>query len=242
MRDSTPSAVAERVLATIPEPLSPSQQVPPPPGTGTLTARAPEAAYDTLRVERPSGGDSSAVPVPSLTQPLGNSPQGTLTMPDTLMAPLTAPPAAAAAPAANPSPATGEPANPAGATATTPATEECWRVQVAAPEDKAMADSRSAAAQSLLLVPMAITYEKGLYKVRTRECLTHAAADALKQRAVDSGFAGAFLLNPAVAAAPPAAKPAAKPHLKPKPKPKSKLKPSAAKHPASTTRAKKPAR
>ena len=105
-----------------------------------------------------------------------------------------------------------------------------------------MADSRSAAAQSLLLVPMTITYEKGLYKVRTHDCMTHDAADALKQRALDSGFTGAFLLNATVAAAPTAAKSTHKPSLKPKPKSKPKLKPSSAKHPAPKTRAKKPTR
>ena len=47
-----------------------------------------------------------------------------------------------------------------------------------------MADSRSAAAQSLLMVPMSVTYEKGLYKVRTHDCMERSAADVLKQRAL----------------------------------------------------------
>jgi hypothetical protein len=229
MRDSLPTAEAERVLATIPEPLSPSQQIPPPAGTGTLVARAPEAAYDTLRAASPNAGDSAAVPVPAPTAPLGTSPEGTLTMPDTLTAPAAAATGAAAAPPAAASSAATETTPPAGATATPTAPTECWRVQVSAPDDKAMADSRSEAAQSLLLVPMTITFEKGLYKVRTRDCMTRDAADALKQRAQESGFTGAFLINGSAAAAPAS---------KPKPKPKSKS--ASSKHSSHTTSGTKP--
>jgi hypothetical protein len=210
MNDSLPTAEAERVLATIPEPLSPSQQVPPPAGTGTLVARAPEAAYDTLRVTSPNAGDSAAVPVPAPTQPLGTNQEVTLAMPDTLAAPAAAATGAGAAPPAATSSATTDTTPPAATAATTTAPAECWRVQVSAPDDKAMADSRSAAAQSLLMVPMTITFEKGLYKVRTRDCLARDAADALKQRAQESGFTGAFLINASAAAAP-ASKPKAKP-------------------------------
>lgn len=66
---------------------------------------------------------------------------------------------------------------------------------MAAPVERAEADSRLEAAQSLLVVPMAIVVEKGFFKVRTRECLTREAADAIKKRAIDSGFAGAFILD-----------------------------------------------
>jgi hypothetical protein len=223
--DSTPSADAQRVLATIPEPLSPSQRVPPLVAAGaaatTVTVRAPDAAYDTLRAV--SDGDSADVPVPAPTQPLVES---TLAMPDTLTPPASAPdstataavaPAAAAAPVAAAATPTTEPAQPAAAaTATPPPSGECWRGQVAAPEEQEKANSRSAAAQSLLMVDMVITYEKGLYKVRTRDCMTREAADVLRKRAVESGFDGSFLLNTG-APAPAKAKAPTTTTAKPKP-------------------------
>jgi hypothetical protein len=147
--------------------------------------------------------------VPAPTQPLGTNQEVTLAMPDTLAAPAAAATGAGAAPPAATSSATTDTTPPAATAATTTAPAECWRVQVSAPDDKAMADSRSAAAQSLLMVPMTITFEKGLYKVRTRDCLARDAADALKQRAQESGFTGAFLINASAAA--PASKPKAKP-------------------------------
>jgi hypothetical protein len=52
-----------------------------------------------------------------------------------------------------------------------------------------------AAAQSLLLVPMVIEREKGLWKVRTRDCQSREAADALRRRAIESGFEGAFIVK-----------------------------------------------
>ena len=248
-RDSTPSAEALRVLATIPEPLSPGQQVAPP--SHTVTVAAPEAAYDSLRVERPAG-DSVAVPVPEPTRPLGLGPRGRLTMPDSVASEPASgepanEPAASGAGASQPgspppSPAAGgaEPAstsNASGKPVVTPATSEpaapataggaeCWRLQVAAPVETPMAESRRDAAQSLLLVPMVIEFEKGLYKVRTRGCMSHGAAEALRHRATDSGFDGAFVLN-AAQAAPPAAhvkKPAA---ATPKPKHATTKKPPA---------------
>src|SRR5262249_29111264 len=78
--------------------------------------------------------------------------------------------------------------------------------QVAAPEEKPKAESRRDAAQSLLLVAMVIEFEKGLYKVRTHDCMSHDAAEAMRQRATDSGFEGAFVLNAA-------ARPAPAPHV-----------------------------
>ena len=145
--------------------------------------------------------------MPSPTLPLGNDSAGTLHMPDTLTAP---PPTT---PATTPPPMTVEPAKPSAPASDKPPAGECWRLQVAAPLEKAKAESRRAAAQSLLLVPMVIEFEKDLYKVRTHDCMTNAAAESLKKRAEDSGFDGSFVLN--AAAATPAARPKPKPHAAP---------------------------
>ena len=76
-------------------------------------------------------------------------------------------------------------------TATTPP-PGCWRVQILAPKEKAEANRKRSAAESILLVPMVIERDGGLYKIRTRECFTRATADIVRGRAVASGFAGAF--------------------------------------------------
>ena len=226
--DSAPSPEALRVLAAIPEPLATAQQVPPPPSTPlsstpatprrTPVVPAPEAAFDTLRAGTPpvstpaaaedslraSEADTVAVPVPSPTQPLGATPGGTLTMPDTL-------PPAAPSQAQEPM----KPAVPPGSSAPRP-NEPCWRLQVAAPAEKPKAESRRDAAQSLLLVPFSITFEKGLYKVRTRDCMTRTAADALKRRATDSGFEGVFVVDTHASA--PVRKPAPRATAKKRPR------------------------
>ncbi len=207
--DSTPSQDAERVLATIPDPLSPAQQALSP-ARDTLrravSAVAPEAAYDTLRIERAPGGEEPGVPVPSPTQPLGNVPPVTFAPAESTLV----------APARNESQPSAPPATATPASAPrTAAAGECWRLQVAAPVEQAMAASRRDAAQSLLVVPMVIELERGLYKVRTHDCMTRAAADALKLRATDSGFEGAFVVNTAAKQifTPPARK-APSPHRK----------------------------
>jgi hypothetical protein len=105
-------------------------------------------------------------------------------------APATSP---TASPPARTDPPTSAPAKPA-ASPTSP-TGPCWRLQVAAPAEREKAQSRFDAAQSLLLVPMVIEREAGLYKVRTRDCMTREAADALRRRATDSGFDGSFLIR-----------------------------------------------
>ena len=50
----------------------------------------------------------------------------------------------------------------------------------------------SSPARSQLAVPLAIEEEAGLFKVRTSGCLDGAAADALRGRAREAGFEGAF--------------------------------------------------
>ena len=72
--------------------------------------------------------------------------------------------------------------------------------------EKEKADSRRDAAQSLLMVSFTIVPEKGYLKVRTTDCMGRDAADALKKRAVESGFDGAFLVDTNAAPPPPAHK------------------------------------
>ena len=218
---TTPSPAAERVLSSIPEPLTPAQQAlnasAAPPDT-MRRAVAPAAAYDSLQ----------AAPVPAATQPLGTD-VGTVTMADSgsaapgLAAPGAAAGAAAtgtstssaAAPAAAAAGATGAAAATAAApSSTSTANGPCWRLQVGAPlaSEKDKADSRREAAQSLLMVPFTIVPEKGYLKVRTSDCMDRDAADALKKRAVDSGFGDAFLLDTNAASPAPATKPSTTKH------------------------------
>ena len=206
--DSALSPDAERVLGSIPEPLTPGQQVPPPvrarPRQG-VTVMAPEAAFDTLRVERAPAEEGAGVPVPSPTPPSNNVPPVRFAAPEsTISSPARTAPALRV-PAAIP-PLTSAPL------VRSSAPGDCWRLQVAAPVEQVMADSRREAAQSLLVVPMVIELERGLYKVRTHDCMSRAAADALKLRAADSGFEGAFVVNTAAALSVPKPKPAPAAH------------------------------
>lgn len=197
--DSTPSAEAERVLATIPEPLGgPAQPI-------RRTAPAPEAASDTLRATRPSD-DDGPVPVPEPTQPMRPAPVQ-VAPPDTAASRAVASPPSATPPPPVSSPPVTPPASPpareappASTPTQPPATSGspsggCWRLQVAAPAERDKAQSRHDAAQSLLLVPMVIERESGLWKVRTRDCMPREAADALRRRATDSGFEGSFVIR-----------------------------------------------
>jgi hypothetical protein len=48
------------------------------------------------------------------------------------------------------------------------------------------------AARSQLGIAVVIEREAGLSKVRSRDCMTGAAADALRRRALATGFDGSF--------------------------------------------------
>ena len=164
--DTTPSAEARDVLASIPEPLRPGERVPPP-----LPARSETAGTHFDATAADSGARD--VPVPAPTAPLGERTLPPALPPDTAHAvPLTLP-------------------------------DSCFRVQLAAPLEKAKAERYREAAESQLLVPVVIETERGHHKVRTRDCLTRAAADALRRRAVDTGFAGAFRIGGATSSHPP---------------------------------------
>ena len=166
--DSTmPSRDALDVLATIPEPLAPGERVPPP--------EVAPASADT------DDTGSADVPVPALTPVLGERPlPGVVAATDT-----TAPPAFPAPRAlVDPPPAPG-----AGAPAVT---DTCWRVQIAASAERAKSERYLEAGRSQLLAPLQIEDERGLFKVRTRDCLSGSSADGLRRRALDAGFDGAF--------------------------------------------------
>jgi len=128
---------------------------------------------------RSGNPDSVGVPVPSPTQPLGEreGARASAALPESVSAPPSAPPPAApdVAPA-------GPPSSP----------DSCWRVQVLAPPERDRADRMAEAARSQLLIPFVIERDGGLFKVRTRDCMSGAAANDLRRRAVESGFTGAF--------------------------------------------------
>jgi hypothetical protein len=210
---TTPSPAAQRVLGSIPEPLTPAQQAlsaqaaPAAVDTSRMRAVAPAAAYDSLQ----------AAPVPAATQPLGTE-TSTVTMDTASAAPALSAAGGAATSTAAAGAAAGAPtgaaaaptASTAPASSTAATSGPCWRLQVGAPlaSEKDKADSRREAAQSLLMTPFTIVPEKGYLKIRTGDCMSRDAADALKKRAVDSGFGDAFLLDTNAAA--PAAAPATK--------------------------------
>lgn len=175
--DSGPSREALEVLRTIPEPLADSERVSAPepasPGaparvTGTMRDTLP-AAPESLATARDS--TLEAVPTPEPTRALGDRPGGTPALAESALVAPPPPPARPAAP------------------------DTCWRLQIGAPPERAKADALLAAATSQLLAPFVIEHEKTRYKVRSRDCLDRAAVNALKARALASGFPGAFALR-----------------------------------------------
>jgi hypothetical protein len=226
--DSGPSREALEVLATIPDPLQPSERVPPPeqvlrmypvidatPGAGAARVAATwvgaatgdaAAAPDSAAADSASAAasdrdtvDTVGVPVPEPTLPLGmRRPQVIPVIPDSVL--RAARRDSAGRDSARRDSARADSAGAAarpGAAAATPAAaaapgDSCWRVQVAAPEEADRAEQLRKAAESLLLVPMTVEKEKGLFKVRTRDCMSAANASNLKARAETSGFDGAF--------------------------------------------------
>lgn len=125
--------------------------------------------------------DSVRVPVPAPTAPLGGGARQTPALPESLNAPPSLP-SATTTPSSPPTAAGPQAGGP----------DSCWRVQVLAPPERDRADRMLEAARSQLLVPFVIEREGGLFKVRTRDCLTAGAANDLRRRAVESGFTGAF--------------------------------------------------
>jgi len=202
--DSGPSADARAVLATIPEPVPAGERVPPSARVQQLypvhdaTPGAGGPAADSLAADSTAGDSvSGAIPIPEPTLPLGQRHSDVIpTIPDSVLramadsgkaAPAAGRPAPGTPPAGTPPAGATAPSAPAQATP-----DSCWRVQVAAPEESERAEQLRSAAESLLLVKMVVEKEGGLFKVRTRDCLSAEVANSLKARAETSGFTGAF--------------------------------------------------
>lgn len=67
-----------------------------------------------------------------------------------------------------------------------------WRVQVFAAQDLALADRKAKEAEARLGVKAHIEYETPLYKVRLGDYPSEADAQALRERAIEAGYTGAF--------------------------------------------------
>ena len=176
--DSTPSPAALEVLGSIPEPLRAEDRIAAPEHATPAPADTPAVTADSTAAD--TGG--ADVPTPEPTLPLGERRHAVT---DSTAAPAEPPQQASPAPQQTPPPA----AHP------TQDTGECWRVQILAPLKQAEAEQARSTASSLLLVPLVIEHEGVRYKVRTKDCQTRAAAELLRKRAIDSGFAMAFCVN-----------------------------------------------
>ena len=219
--DSLPTAEALAVLARIPEPIAgsvapegiagtlpretqlpgsqppvatsppPRPAVPPPPAT-PVTAPAPADAFDSLRVAPPPPTDEGLPPpTPVPTPALGDRPS---VPPDSGRSDG---PARAAPPGEGTPPRPSSPAAPGPGAPPAPSAERdtCWRVQFAAPSERVRAEAVRDAVQSVLVTPVTIELEASRWKVRSKVCLARPAAEALRQRALDSGFPGVFLVR-----------------------------------------------
>lgn len=164
-------------------------------GERTARAAAP-AARPLMPADSLPSGDAQAV-LATIPEPL---PPG-----DRVPPPAPAPaPDTSAAEGDVPTPAPTRPMGDADGAPSTPPIEEappaatqarpdtCWRVQIGAPATPEEAEQKRQAAESLLMTAFVVELDRGLYKVRTRECVARATALAVRDRALDSGFAGTF--------------------------------------------------
>ncbi len=107
---------------------------------------------------------------------------------DTTAAPLEAPPESTAAGGKGDGPAGGEGHAPA-------PSETVWSVQIYASEDLKEAETVARRAAAALRSEAFVTSEPPLHKVRVGRFATEQEAQALRDRAVRAGFAGAFRIR-----------------------------------------------
>jgi hypothetical protein len=192
--DTHPSASAQKVLQTIPDPLGSSDRVAPP-AVPVIRATPSVAPADSVHGEAVSDSsgtdviieaetDSSRVPLPEPREVLGDFSLPQL-IPDSLFAPASV--AGAAVPTGGYG---GVGAGPSSAAAVHP--DSCWGVQLAAQAEAGRAEALRSVAQSVLMIPMTIDVSGGRHRVRTRDCLNAETSEKLRRRAIDSGFADAF--------------------------------------------------
>lgn len=67
-----------------------------------------------------------------------------------------------------------------------------WRVQIFAAQDAALADRKAREAAERLHVRAHVQFEPPHYKVRLGDYASEAEAQALRERAIEVGYAGAF--------------------------------------------------
>ena len=205
--DTHPSANAQKVLRTIPEPLASSDRVPPPAVASVRDSSAapPDSARGelvsdstgTMNETTEAETDSSRVPMPEPREVLGD-----FSLPQPIPDHLLASNAGAAVPTGGYGGAVA-----VGSSAAPVLPDSCWGVQLAAPAEAGRAEALRSAAQSLLMVPMTIDVSGGRHRVRTRDCLTAESSEKLRRRAIDSGFADAFRIGGGVTAPAAATKP-----------------------------------
>ena len=168
---------------------------------------APPAAPPARTTSATTGGSASTAPAANTNPRLDPSeeitPEELAAIPEPVpgavdTAPIVAPAQtpgqtqpAPGAPLSAPAPSPPAP-GPAPTPGSAPGNGGRWRVQVFASPDLAAADSVAKAASALLQATYAIEYEGTLYKVRLGSFASEEEAQALRERAVRSGYPGAF--------------------------------------------------
>jgi len=72
---------------------------------------------------------------------------------------------------------------------------QVWRVQIFATQDRELADRMAGEAGALLQAAVYVSHEAPLYKVRVGDYRSEQEAAPLRDKAVRSGFPGAFRIR-----------------------------------------------
>jgi len=72
---------------------------------------------------------------------------------------------------------------------------QVWRVQIFATQDRELADRMAGEAEALLQAAVYVAHEALFYKVRVGDCRSEQEAAPLRDKAVRSGFPGAFRIR-----------------------------------------------
>ena len=173
-----------------PTPAAPQANAPAPTPAPEPQAEAPEPAPRLEASEVITTDELASIPDPvpgAGTAPIEERPLN----PDAKPLPVAPSPASTAAPR----PSTPPPAAPAPETTppeTAPPSTGVWRVQVFASPDRAQAERVAREAAQTLGAPYVLTRDGDLVKVRLGSFVREEDAQALKERAVERGYPGAF--------------------------------------------------